>query len=61
MADIKQAAKWMREGKTVQSFDSGRGTGMYLAENERFYMRRTGLKVNLTIEDIEAEDWEVVE
>ena len=62
MADIKQAAKWMQEGKSVSSFDSGRGSGIYMScENEVFYQIRNGVRVDLTINDLLADDWELVE
>jgi len=60
MADIKQAALWMQEGKTVASVEAGRGSGIYMAENERFYLRRNAVRTQLTINDLIAEDWEIL-
>ena len=67
MADIKQAAKWMREGKTVRR-PHFFGDFAYLAHKMR------GLKINqitttdsdiadepFSLEDRLADDWEIVE
>lgn len=64
MADIKQAAKWMAEGKRVTrlAFDSREG---FLAGSEGFviYVDNNGRSDKWTdmleVEDLLAEDWEI--
>jgi hypothetical protein len=60
MADIRQAAKWMDEGKMVKRPDD---------ENYRYYkdcfscLAEPGINFNvvISIEDLLARDWEIAE
>jgi hypothetical protein len=61
MADVKQAAKWMQEGKRVYSYDSNRTQAIYMSENELFYTVETGARVQIQLPDLLAEDWEIAE
>jgi hypothetical protein len=60
MSDIKQAAKWMQEGKRVESFSARRSSGIYAREQDgEFFTMRTGIRVRLTMDDLLADDWEI--
>ena len=61
MADIKQAAKWAREGRRVESRDSGRRHAIYMSEFEIFYDAITGARVYFGLADLLADDWEIAE
>jgi len=61
MADIQQAAKWMQEGKHVYSFDSQRGSGIYMNEDEYFFSRRSGVRIQFQLADLLADDWEIAQ
>ena len=54
MADIKQAAKWMQEGKTVKRTGE-KWVAVGLGEREDI----RNLKIVLCLDDLLAEDWEV--
>ena len=69
MADIKQAAKWMQEGKTVRRaiwkdghpFMNGRFPPRFISLNQSGYLigRRDELPVHIGA--LLAEDWEIVQ
>ena len=59
MADIKQAAKWMNEGRPVRRPQS-EDDGIYEASSiGHFVERNTEDKAWLTTEDLLADDWEI--
>lgn len=66
MADIKQAAKWMEQGKTVTRNDGynlkadNQGDGLLMVE---CFDSDSGdeLKYTIFVDDLLADDWEVVE
>lgn len=60
MADIKQAAKWMDEGKRVKRPDS-EDDGVYAASNCKFVLRNGQDVAWLQTTDLLADDWEVAE
>jgi hypothetical protein len=56
MADIRQAAKWAQEGKnTKRTFEDWVVVGLKKGEDP------LDVKVILCLEDILANDWEIVE
>jgi hypothetical protein len=59
MADIRQAAKWMVEGKSVYSSDSQRSSAIYMNEAELFYSTKRGARVQFSLSDLLAGDWEI--
>lgn len=68
MADIKQAAKWMQEGRKVRrstrSFIWQDWKGRKRPYAVRLIRRADGINIhaaNFGIEDILADDWEIAE
>lgn len=62
MADIKQAAKWMQEGKHVESFSARRSSGIHARDLDgELFAVKTGIRIKLTIDDLLADDWEIAE
>lgn len=60
MADIKQAAKWMQQGKIVSSAESQRISPIYMnTDSDLFYTFPNRVRTYLTINDLLADDWEV--
>lgn len=57
MSDILQAARWMREGRTVTS--GQRQRGIYVQEETgRFFTDDGGVRTNLDIDDLLDTTWE---
>lgn len=62
MANIQQAAKWMEQGKRVESFSARRSSGIYAYEGTGdFFSANSGVRIKITLDDLLADDWELAE
>jgi len=59
MADIKQAARWMKEGMSVKRPDN-EDDGVYAA-SVGFVERNEENRAWLTVDDLLADDWEIAD
>ena len=61
MADIKQAAKWMQEGRRVKRPDERDGVALRCRTNGWLSRSAAGKNPALHVTDLLADDWEIAE
>ena len=60
MADIKQAAAWLKEGREVRRSVMGEMGGFHITPGGFVEFRDSGFSASLHLYDLLADDWEVV-